>query len=250
MQKIALQIYSLRQELFDGKMAEVLHSVREMGYDGVEWFGMLPGISAAELARRTTDAGLAFFSVHTDWNGIAACDRDLLHALHDAGCRYIPIGWLPEERIAGGALFDETCAAIRKYAEAAGAYDITVLYHNHDFDLARLPDGRTKLDALYEVLPETVLRAELDTCWLYSGGVDPIAYVQKYADRTPILHLKDCVKEGGRKEYRPVGSGVLDFPAILAMQRSDWLCVEQDEPSMGLTASECAKASIDYLRSL
>ena len=56
MQKIALQIYSLRQELFGGNLAEVLHSVRDMGYDGVEWFGMLPGLPAAELARRTTDA--------------------------------------------------------------------------------------------------------------------------------------------------------------------------------------------------
>lgn len=53
-------------------------------------------------------------------------------------------------------------------------------------------------------------------------------------------------------EFRPVGHGVLDMPAILqAIENTDieWLIVEQDKPSMGLTPLECAKASIDYLKS-
>ena len=54
-------------------------------------------------------------------------------------------------------------------------------------------------------------------------------------------------------EFRPVGSGMQDFPAIIeaaSASGAEWLVVEQDKPSMGLTPMECAKASIDYLRSI
>ena len=54
-------------------------------------------------------------------------------------------------------------------------------------------------------------------------------------------------------EFRPVGSGLQDMPSIVAAAEkagSEWLVVEQDNPSMGLTQIECAKKSIDYLRSI
>ena len=61
---------------------------------------------------------------------------------------------------------------------------------------------------------------------------------------------KECV---GKFEFRPLGQGVQDFPAILkAAEESGtkWLIVEQDAPSMDLTALECIKAGIDYLKTL
>ena len=48
----------------------------------------------------------------------------------------------------------------------------------------------------------------------------------------------------------PVGKGCQDFAAIVAAAKeggAKWYIVEQDEPSMGLTALECAKESIEYL---
>lgn len=100
-------------------------------------------------------------------------------------------------------------------------------------------------------MPKEIFGAEPDTCWLYSGGVDPVSYLKKYNDRSPVIHLKDCVKEGGRNGYKPVGDGVLDFKAILAQCRqAEWICVEQDEPNDGLTDYESAKRSVDNLKKL
>jgi len=77
---------------------------------------------------------------------------------------------------------------------------------------------------------------------------NPAEYLTRYADRAPVIHLKDCVKEGGRSGFCPVGMGVLDFDSILAVcDRADWVCVEQDLPSMGLDAFGCAEASVKYL---
>jgi sugar phosphate isomerase/epimerase len=104
------------------------------------------------------------------------------------------------------------------------------------------------LDHLYDALPADVLGAELDTCWLYSGRVDPAAYIRTYADRAPIIHLKDCVKDGGRAGFKPVGSGVLDWNAIFdACGKAEWVCVEQDDPSDGLDAFACAAASAGFV---
>ncbi|MBQ7381335.1 MAG: hypothetical protein IJW69_04575 [Clostridia bacterium] len=54
-------------------------------------------------------------------------------------------------------------------------------------------------------------------------------------------------------EYRPVGSGLQDFPAILDASKdagAEWIVVEQDNPSMGLTPMECIEKSREYLRSI
>jgi len=54
-------------------------------------------------------------------------------------------------------------------------------------------------------------------------------------------------------EFRPVGYGKQDFPAILAAAKdagAEWVVVEQDAPSMGLDELGCAAKSIAYLKSL
>ena len=245
--KLALQIYTLRQYLGADDIHNTLKTVREMGYDGIEWPGLL-GYTPQELAKITRDAGLEFFSVHINIQDVMDCDTGVMDALAKEGVKWLPIGWLPEDRLAGGANFDETCRLIRKYSGKAAERGMLVLYHNHDFDLAPLEDT-TKLAALYAALPGNVLGAELDTCWLYSGGVDPVEYITKFADRAPVIHLKDCGKDGGRKGFKPVGDGVLDWDGILAAcNTAQWICVEQDEPSDGLDAFQCAARSAAFLR--
>ncbi|MBQ8642848.1 MAG: sugar phosphate isomerase/epimerase [Clostridia bacterium] len=245
--KLALQIYSLRQYLDQAHITDTLKKTKAMGYDGVEWPGLM-GYTPAALAEITRNAGLAFFSVHINMADILTCDTGLLDEMAQAGAKYLPIGWLPEERLAGGALFDDTCEQIRAYSAEAAKRGMLVLYHNHDFDLAPCA-GTTKLDCLYTALPKNVLGAEPDTCWLYSGGVDPADYLRRYSSRAPIIHLKDCVAAGGRSGYKPVGSGVLDWDGILAVcGNADWVCVEQDEPSDGMDAFECVSRSAAFLR--
>ena len=250
MKKIALQLYSLREFLTADPIG-TLKKVHDMGYDGVEWPGV--GEKAPEdLEKITSNAGLEFFSVHITADDILTCNLALLRQYAAAGCQFLPIGWLPEERRAGGSLFFQTCDAIQRYATAAKAEGLYVMYHNHEFDLEPIfQNGCRQLDLLYDLLPSSLLGAELDTCWLYTGGVDPAEYIRKYADRSPIVHLKDCVKEGGRAGFCPIGSGVLDFSGIWdACENARWLCVEQDEATPGLDAFQCAQASIQALKQL
>ena len=53
--------------------------------------------------------------------------------------------------------------------------------------------------------PEKVM-FELDVYWASKGGVNPSAYIQKYAGRFPLLHIKDDNVIGA--------SQTIDFEAI------------------------------------
>jgi len=50
-----------------------------------------------------------------------------------------------------------------------------------------------------------------------------------------------------------VGKGVQNFPAIVEAAKeggAQWFIVEQDNPSLGLTALECAEVSVNYVKTI
>ena len=121
-------------------------------------------------------------------------------------------------------------------------------------------------------MPADLLLAELDTCWVNVGGEDPVKFIRKYAGRVDIIHLKDFagkksenmyaligVNDGKKEdtvgdfEFRPVGMGLQDMPAIVkAAEESgtEWVVVEMDSPSLGLTPMECIEKSAAYLKTI
>ena len=131
-------------------------------------------------------------------------------------------------------------------------------------------DNRYLIEDIEAVDPDLV-QTEIDVCWVKYAGVDPAAYLRKYAGRAPVVHLKDFFGQKSENmyeligietrapkrpdgfEFRPVGYGLQDVPSIVEASEkagAEWLIVEQDKPSMGFTALESAKKSIDYLRSI
>lgn len=55
------------------------------------------------------------------------------------------------------------------------------------------------------------LGAELDVFWAAYAGVDPLAFIQTYAGRVPLLHFKEFGAENANVE---LGRGCLDFAAL------------------------------------
>ena len=69
---------------------------------------------------------------------------------------------------------------------------------------------------------------EADTCWIQQGGEDVIGYMTKYADRIPLLHVKNVTADGKITE---LGNGVIDFKAVADFAKANdipWLSYEQD----------------------
>ena len=266
---IALQLYSVRHEM-KADLRATLERVKAFGYDGVEFAGLF-GTDPTQIAAWCRELSLVPISAHVPFGEMLE-DAEATFAKYKAvGVRYVAIPSLPEEYRPGAAKFAETVERAKEFGTIAKKYGIQLLYHNHDFEFVKL-DGVYGLDALYAAVPAELLQTELDTCWVNVGGEDPAAYLGKYKGRSPVVHLKDFYGEKsenmyeliGEKtvapparpegfEFRPVGHGKQDMPAILAAAKAAnaaWVVVEQDQPSMGLDELASAKASIDYLKSI
>lgn len=267
---IALQLYSIR-DVAGGDLPGYMRQVREIGYDGVEMAGMY-GKGAAELRKILDDAGLKAISAHVAFDDMIADPGGVLGAYAELGCKWVAIPYLGEEYRICGAKYDAALAGIKLLGETAKGLGMTLLYHNHEFEFM-LSGGEYALDLLYKAIPADLLQTQVDTCWAKVAGVDPADYVRKYAGRAPVVHLKDYCMEGDslggvtdkaklegvtpkRNEtfkFKHLGAGMQDMPALIKASEdagAEWLVVEQDFATEGMTTIECAKASYDCLKSL
>jgi sugar phosphate isomerase/epimerase len=119
-------------------------------------------------------------------------------------------------------------------------------YHNHDFEFQPI-DGIVPYDLLLERCDPALVIMEMDIFWAVNGGKDPLAYFTAHAGRFHLIHAKDRTAAG---EMVNVGSGVIDFRAILARSQQAgirYVFVEHDRPASPL---DDVRASYTYLRGL
>ena len=269
--KVGLQLFGIREEMGQD-MDAALGAVKDIGYDYVEFAGYF-GKSAAEVRSLLDKHGLKCLSVH---QGPAIFDEQGQKAvdfLKTIGAGYCAIPSYPLDRFINN--FNETAEYFAKLGAMLKENGIQLLYHNHDFEFNKI-DGEYIFDKLFAAVPADLLSPEIDTCWVRYAGEDPTKYIEKYAGGISLVHLKDFVcgsfnsgpvytligkdgrentqapKQDNGFEFRPVGYGIQDFPAILAAAEkagADTVIVEQDA-SVGRTPMEASKMSRDYLKSL
>ena len=264
---IAVQVYSVR-DAASADLYGTLKQIKEMGYDGVEFAGLY-GHDPADIKAWCQELGLVPISAHVPLIDMLKDPMGVLSQYARIGCKYVAVPYLVPEHRPGHPNFDYIVEFIRILGKAAKSFGMQMLYHNHDFEFLKI-DGKYALDILYDTIPADLLQTEIDTCWVNVGGENPSDYINKYSGRAPVVHLKDFNGEKSEDmyeligiekkaparpssfEFRPVGSGLQDFPAILAASRAagaEWVVVEQDQATMGLSPMESIKTSIDYLKS-
>lgn len=269
---VALQLFTVKNALsedFEG----TIEKVAAMGYDGVEFAGLF-GLSAAKVREIVTKNNLVPISAHVPLNDLLADPDGEIEKYIEIGCEYIVVPYVTEERRPGAQGFIDMLDELKMLGEKCNAHGVTLLYHNHDFEFVKV-DGKYGLDLMYETVPASLLKTELDTCWVNVGGENPAKFVLKYSGRTPVVHLKDFVMKGFEKpkklydligiddkeenadeeafSFKPVGYGVQDMPAILdacTQSGAKWVVVEQDNPDKGNTELNAAKMSREYLKSI
>ncbi len=266
---IGYQIYSAREEA-EKDLKGVLKAVKEMGYDGVEFAGMYD-YTAEEIRDALAEVGLVGISAHVPQ---AVIEQDMFKTISDyktIGVKYIAVPYTDDKCRPGGEDFARTLAVMYKFGRLCREAGIQLLYHNHDFEFIKI-SGIYGLDFIYQAIDADTLKTEIDTCWVKYAGENPADYVRKYAGRCPVVHLKDYVGVKGGKnpyaligmeddsadpseiafEFRPVGHGSQDVPAIVEAgleSGAEWFIVEQDL-SVGRPPLEACKMSIDYLKSI
>ncbi|MBV9280330.1 MAG: sugar phosphate isomerase/epimerase [Chloroflexi bacterium] len=223
---IALQLYTVR-DLVSHDYIGALRQVADAGYRAVELAGTA-GMAPADLRAALDAVGLRAVSAHVRLDDLRRPAQELLAQLEPLGCSYAALAWLPPEERGSVDGARRLAGLLNRCARTFQTSGIRFGYHNHDFEFA--PLGSTTMFELLaaETDPDLVF-FELDVYWAQFAGMDPAELIRRYAGRMPLLHMKDM--RAGDRSFAPVGTGVLDWPAIVEAARAagtEWFIVEQD----------------------
>jgi len=234
-----------------------LERLKAMGYEGVEMaMGTLEknGMTAGECRKNLERHGLEAMSLFCTWGPFATEAETHIEAAQELGCDYMVWGWSPCD---DSDQMQEALPVMHKAASMVAAAGMELIYHNHDHEFKNRVDGRVAFDWMMDLFRSDLLKCELDIGWVDYGGQDVVKTIQHYANRCPILHMRDVGNPEERGTFIEVGNGTLDIPAIIkagaTIGGSKWAIVEHSKPMEqeafeGLeTAAESIKTAIAKL---
>ncbi|NOU68776.1 TIM barrel protein [Paenibacillus sp. LMG 31461] len=241
---IGLQLYTLRDEM-NQDATTTLHKVAEMGYEGVEFAGYYD-FSPEQLKKLLNNLSLQAIGSHVNMERLRNHLEEEIAMNVAIGSRYVVCPGINQEQ---RQALPDTVAFFNKCSEQFRRHGIEFGFHNHYVEFTEAYGDQIWFDAFFGSTSPTYIKSELDVCWVHKAGCDPIAYLEKYAGRVPLIHLKDIRKfADGTYQTLELGHGEMNLPAIMmaaAKAGTEWLIVEQDD--CDLPALESVQISRNWL---
>ena len=250
---IGAQLYTVRDFCkTTDDLAETLKKVADIGYTEVQLSGVCD-YDAAWMAEQLKANGLRASITHFAYDRIVN-DTEATIAFHKTmNTRYIGLGSIPNFKKLGGTeeVVNRYMDAIAPAVEKISAAGLKFMYHNHNMEVLRYPDGTNVLERMCERFPADKYGITLDTYWVVAGGADPVVWLPKLKGRVNCVHFKDMIYniEDTAVRMAPIGWGNMNYPAILkACVDSDVevAYIEQDR-CYDEDPFHCLKKSYDYL---
>ncbi|SDO61127.1 sugar phosphate isomerase/epimerase family protein [Halobacillus sp. SY10] len=240
---IAVQLYTLRNETA-ADFAGTLRKVADLGFDAVEFAGF-GDMTALEVKRLLDELGLKAASSHVPLDELKNNLPQVIEDQKTIGSQYVVCPYIENRNEAD---YVQLIEDLKKIGDECRQHGLTLCYHNHDFELEPLPDGRKPLDAILEETDENQVQAEFDIYWLQKAGDQPSAWIDRYQGRTPLIHLKDMTLDE-EQYFAELGTGGVDLDTVFVLGEKAgvkyWI-VEQDESRR--TPLESLEISMNYLK--
>ena len=218
---IGLQLYSLRA-YFPDQLISTLDKLQEIGIQALETYS--PIVPYPELKQLCDDRGMPIVSAHMDFELLKDRPEEAIEIAKTLDIKYLGCAWIAHE--VGQFSYEDMVKAINVFnrvGELGAKEGVTFFYHVHGYEFKPHGEGNL-LDLMIQSTDPKTVALQMDTFWVNVSGGDPVDWLKKYPSRWKLMHLKD-VKKGtpkntdGRSEVSnnvPLGSGILDMPAILA----------------------------------
>ena len=126
-------------------------------------------------------------------------------------------------------------------------------YHNHGFDF-RSTEGVVPFEELIRLTDDDLVAIEMDCGWVANAGYDPVDFLQRYAHRVQLLHIKDIIKRAPTTDFDmqsvAVGQGHIDWDGVFRAAHAARIkgCYVELEPPFVNPPLEQLKTSYDFLR--
>jgi sugar phosphate isomerase/epimerase len=237
---VALQMFSLRDEA-RADYVGTLRNVAAAGYNAIEAAFGFGGLTAPRLGAALAEVGVRVIASHVGVNRLLSSLDEEIELNLAIGNRDILLAELPIEDRTDEAAFHRWAAEIDRMGKRCRELGARFSYHSHAFEFRRFGD-RTGLEILLGESDPDAVYWEPDVYWLTFAGVDPAAWISRYAERSRLVHLKDMkpgpwptdpidanARDLAAHLSTSLGDGTIDEgPAIAAATSAEWLIVEQD----------------------
>lgn len=187
-----------------------LKAIKEAGFDGIELNGFMikPTPLAVQLLTKVagmptgkggaynwkqllTEAGLLVTGIHEDLGTITKNpDAIIAEAKHFGTDDVIITGMYHFNYMDINAL-DGLCKSMNSVGEMLADAGIHLLYHNHNCEFRRLPDGQTSYDFILKNTNPAFVNFEFDSYWPTEAGVSAIDLMRKLGNRMKLYHIND-----------------------------------------------------------
>jgi len=244
LQRIGVQLYTVRAELqrdFDGTLARLA----EIGYREVEFAGYF-GRTSSQVRVAVAQAGLSAPGSHVPFELLRDDWSRAVDEAAAAGHSWIVVAWVPEAERRSPDDWQRVAALFNRAGVAARTAGVRFAYHNQEYDFQPV-ENVTPFDVVAAETDPANVDLELDVYWAVKGGGDPLASIQRYSGRIPLMHFKDSA---GPPEHAmvDVGAGTIDWQAVLARGSRAGLrhvFVEHDTPTDAVAS---VRAGFTYLQ--
>ena len=250
--KIGAQLYTVRMFAQNERdLGSTLEKIAGMGYEYVQVSGIGP-IAPERVKKLCDQNGLRIVLTHNPDHRFLKDAEGLIEEHRLYGAKYIGLGMIPD-RYRTADMFDDFFRDFEGPLQKIHDAGMRFMYHNHALEFARLADGRVMMDVMLERFPAEIMGITADTYWMQFAGLDVNAWLKKHADRLSCVHLKDMIPDGFTAKMAAVGSGNMNFAAIVdTLKRNgvtEYALVEQDD-CYGESPFGCLKRSLDYVNGL
>jgi sugar phosphate isomerase/epimerase len=190
-----------------------LARLAEIGYRGVETYGLVEQFGPARVRTAIAAAGLTLTSAHTPFPAGERAEA-ILDENEELGAGVL-VWSMEREEFGSPALIHRGAERVNEAAGRAAARGMTIAYHNHFAEFAQFFSERQAYDLLLDELDDRVV-VELDAYWARMGGADPAEVLARLGDRVRLLHVKDGPAVSYTEDVMvPIGEGPTDWARVL-----------------------------------
>lgn len=247
--KKAVQQFMLGKVLnSEDEARKTLASIKAAGYDGIELCGFMLHPMGFVIRMLTKAVGMpAGKGGKFDWNGIVKDSGLAVVSLHtDLGSLERDSGAVIKEAqsyntknlvITGMYRFDysdentvrELASRLNKAGKVLKDGGMSPLYHNHNCELLKMPDGRTAYDILIDDTNPELVGFEFDSYWFTEGGADALGVMKKLGKRMKLWHINDrgtrqkgaCITPILKTDSMELGTGNMPLDALAEQAREN-----------------------------
>ena len=251
---IGLQLYSLRAD-FAKDVPGTMARVSEMGFKYVELastYNMPPDKFLALLASNNLKA----ISGHFSYDMYRTNAHEVAHQAEALGLKYAGCAWIAHKDEFDEQEAREAAKVFNNAGKILAEHGIQFFYHTHGYEFR--PHGHgTLFDLLMAETDPKLVKYQMDVFWVVHPGQDPVKWLEKYAGRWELMHVKD-MKKGTERNFSghsnvnndvQIGTGIMDWPAILSTAKRvgiKWYFIEDESDE----AARQIPGSLRYLEAV